>query len=64
METSIDDAYATGAIPRSEEWQAIIAAGDGAAAALNILSKEKGERFHDFDTPDNADEFFAESTEE
>lgn len=64
METSIGDAYATGAMPRAEEWQAIIAAGDGAAAALNILSKEKGERFHDFDTPDNADEFFAESTEE
>lgn len=54
METSIDDLYATGAMVRAEEWQAIISAGDGAAAALNILSKEKGEHFHDFDTPADA----------
>ena len=51
METSVENAYATGAMVRVEEWQAIISAGDGAAAALNILSKEKGEKFHDFDTP-------------
>ena len=51
METSVDDAYATGAMVRAEEWQAIISAGDGAAAALNVLSKEKGEHFHDFDVP-------------
>ncbi|MFC6976613.1 FAD-dependent oxidoreductase [Halomicroarcula sp. GCM10025709] len=55
METSVENAYATGAMVRSEEWQAIISAGDGAAAALNILSKEKGEHFHDFDTPADAD---------
>jgi thioredoxin reductase len=55
METSVDDAYATGAMVRAEEWQAIIAAGDGAAAALNILTKEKGEHFHDFDVPDDAE---------
>jgi thioredoxin reductase len=55
METSVDDAYATGAMVRAEEWQAIISAGDGAAAALNVLSKEKGEHFHDFDTPDDAE---------
>jgi thioredoxin reductase len=54
METSVPDAYATGAMVRVEEWQAIISAGDGAAAALNILSKEKGEKFHDFDTPGDA----------
>ena len=54
METSVEDAYATGAMVRAEEWQAIISAGDGAAAALNILSKEKGEHFHDFDTPEDA----------
>ncbi len=54
METSVEDAYATGAMVRVEEWQAIISAGDGAAAALNILSKEKGEKFHDFDTPGDA----------
>lgn len=51
METSIQDLYATGAMVRKQEWQAIIAAGDGAAAALAILGKERGERFHDFDTP-------------
>ena len=55
METSVPDAYATGAMVRAEEWQAVIAAGDGAAAALNILSKEKGEHFHDFDTPADAE---------
>ncbi|MFB6081730.1 MAG: FAD-dependent oxidoreductase [Halanaeroarchaeum sp.] len=55
METSVDDAYATGAMVRAEEWQAVISAGDGAAAALNILSKEKGEHFHDFDTPADAE---------
>lgn len=51
METSLENAYATGAMVRAEEWQAVISAGDGAAAALNILTKEKGEHFHDFDTP-------------
>ena len=55
METSVDDAYATGAMVRAEEWQAVISAGDGAAAALNILSKEKGEHFHDFDVPADAE---------
>jgi thioredoxin reductase len=54
METSVDDAYATGAMVRDQEWQAIISAGDGGAAALDILSKEEGEHFHDFDTPDDA----------
>jgi len=54
METSVADAYATGAMVRAEEWQAVISAGDGAAAALNVLSEEKGEHFHDFDTPDDA----------
>jgi len=54
-ETSVADAYATGAMVRAEEWQAVISAGDGAAAALNILSKEKGEHFHDFDTPADAE---------
>lgn len=54
-ETSVSDVYATGAMVRAEEWQAIISAGDGAAAALNVLTKEKGEHFHDFDTPDDAE---------
>lgn len=51
METSVENAYATGALIRNQEWQAVISAGDGGAAALDILSKEKGEHFHDFDTP-------------
>ena len=54
METSVEGVYATGAMVRVEEWQAIISAGDGAAAGINILSKEKGEKFHDFDTPGDA----------
>lgn len=56
METSVENAYATGAMIRAEEWQAIISAGDGAAAALNILTKEKGEHFHDFDTPSDVEQ--------
>jgi thioredoxin reductase len=58
METSIENTYATGAMVRAEEWQAVISAGDGAAAALNILSKEKGEHYHDFDVPADADSVF------
>jgi thioredoxin reductase len=58
METSVGDAYATGAMVRVEEWQAVISAGDGAAAALNILSKEKGEHYHDFDVPADAESVF------
>jgi len=58
METSVPDAYATGAMVRAEEWQAVISAGDGASAALNVLTKERGEHFHDFDTPADADEAF------
>jgi thioredoxin reductase len=63
METSVDDAYATGAMVRAEEWQAIISAGDGAAAALNVLTKEEGEHFHDFDTPADAHELFGADAE-
>ena len=55
METDVPDVYATGAMVRDQEWQAIISAGDGGAAALDILSTEKGEHFHDFDTPADAE---------
>ncbi|MDS0281634.1 NAD(P)/FAD-dependent oxidoreductase [Haloarcula onubensis] len=55
METSVSDAYATGAMVRDQEWQAVISAGDGGAAALDILSKEEGEHFHDFDVPADAE---------
>ena len=58
MGTSIENCYATGAMVRAEEWQAVISAGDGAAAALNILTKEEGEHFHDFDVPEDAEELF------
>ena len=51
METSVENAYATGAMVRTGEYEAIISAGDGGAAALNVLTKEEGEHFHDFDTP-------------
>ena len=64
METSVDNAYATGAMVRTEEWQAIISAGDGAAAALNVLSKEKGEHFHDFDVPADASDVFGSMSDE
>lgn len=64
METSVEDAYATGAMVRTEEWQAVISAGDGAAAALNVLTKEKGEHFHDFDVPADAEATFGAMVEE
>jgi len=56
METSVEGVYATGAMGRAEKWQAVIAAGDGAAAVLDILSKEKGEYYHDFDMPSDVPE--------
>ncbi|MFW5977685.1 MAG: FAD-dependent oxidoreductase [Halohasta sp.] len=64
MQTSIENVYATGAMVRAEEWQAIISAGDGAAAALNILSNEKGEHYHDFDVPADADAVFGGMSDE
>ncbi|PGF15796.1 thioredoxin reductase [Natrinema sp. CBA1119] len=64
METSVSGAYATGAMVRPEEWQATIAVGDGAAAALNILSSVKGEHYHDFDVPDDAARVFGEHVAE
>ena len=56
METSVEGVYATGAMGRAEKWQAVIAAGDGAAAVLDILSTEKGEYYHDFDMPSDVPE--------
>ncbi|RQG94581.1 NAD(P)/FAD-dependent oxidoreductase [Natrarchaeobius chitinivorans] len=64
METSVENAYATGAMVRVEEWQAAIAVGDGAAAGLNILSEVRGERFHDFDVPADAERVFGEAVAE
>ncbi|MXV62844.1 FAD-dependent oxidoreductase [Natronorubrum sp. JWXQ-INN-674] len=64
METNVPGAYATGAMVRPEEWQAAIAVGDGAAAALNILSDVKGEHYHDFDVPADAARVFGEQIAE
>ena len=47
--TNVENAYAIGWATRAQKIQAIISAGDGAAAALDILSKEAGEDVHDFD---------------
>ena len=47
--TSIDGCYAIGWASRKDKIQAVISAGDGAAAAVDILSDQKGEPFHDFD---------------
>jgi thioredoxin reductase len=49
--TSIDNLYVVGRSTRIQRSQAIISAGSGAVAALDILSKEKGKDFNDFDTP-------------
>ncbi|OAQ53270.1 thioredoxin reductase [Natrinema mahii] len=64
METSLEGVYATGAMVRAEEWQAAIAVGDGAAAGLNILSSVKGEHYHDFDVPADAERLFGEELAE
>jgi thioredoxin reductase (NADPH) len=51
--TSVEGVYAAGWIARKDKVQAAISVGDGAAAALDILSAEKGKPFHDFDTPED-----------
>jgi thioredoxin reductase len=53
MRTPVEDVYAVGWPVRKKKIQAIISAGDGAAAALDILSKEEGEDIHDFDVVDS-----------
>ncbi|WP_432798053.1 FAD-dependent oxidoreductase [Poriferisphaera sp. WC338] len=50
--TGLDNCYAIGWSTRPDKIQAIISAGDGAAAALDILSKIAGKDIHDFDTLD------------
>ncbi len=49
--SSIDRLYVVGRSVRPERSQAIISAGDGAAAALDILSQEAGKDVHDWDSP-------------
>lgn len=50
--TSVDRVYAVGRQVRPGRSQAIISAGDGAAAAIDILSREQGEPVTDWDSPD------------
>lgn len=55
--TSVDRVYAIGRMVRPGRSQAIISAGDGAAAALDILAREQGKDvYHDWDTPPDDDE--------
>ncbi len=49
--TSMPGVYAVGRLARPGRSQAIISAGDGAAAAIDILSTIKGEDFADWDSP-------------
>lgn len=51
--TAVDGVYAIGRMVRPGRSQAIISAGDGAAAALDILARVKGKpRFSDWDSPE------------
>lgn len=50
--TSVERVYAVGRQVRPGRSQAIISAGDGAAAAIDILSREAGEAVTDWDSPD------------
>ncbi len=50
--TSVDRVYAVGRLARPHRSQAIISAGAGAVAALDILSREAGKDVTDWDSPD------------
>jgi thioredoxin reductase len=50
-QTTVAGVYAVGRSARPGRSQAIISAGDGAVAAIDILSKEKGQDFSDWDSP-------------
>lgn len=49
--TNLAGVYAVGRLVRPQRSQAIISAGDGAAAAIDILSALKGEPVQDWDSP-------------
>jgi thioredoxin reductase (NADPH) len=49
--TAVTGAYVVGRLARPGRSQAIISAGDGAAAAIDILSRDKGEDVTDWDSP-------------
>lgn len=48
--TAVDGLYAVGRVARPERSQAIVSAGAGATAALDIMSREAGRDVHDWDT--------------
>jgi thioredoxin reductase (NADPH) len=52
--TTLPGVYAVGRLVRPKRSQAIISAGDGAAAAIDILSTLKGEPVQDWDSPPEA----------
>jgi thioredoxin reductase (NADPH) len=49
--TAVPGVYAVGRLHRPGRSQAIISAGDGAAAAIDILSTIRGEPYTDWDSP-------------
>lgn len=49
--TSVDRVYAVGRVARPNRSQAVISAGAGATAALDILAREAGRDVTDWDTP-------------
>jgi thioredoxin reductase len=51
--SSMDRVYVVGRSARPERSQAIISAGAGAAAALDILAAEAGKNVTDWDSPPN-----------
>ena len=53
--SSLDGVYIVGRSARPGRSQAIISAGDGAAAAIDILSRERGEDVVDWDEPPKAE---------
>jgi thioredoxin reductase len=52
--TSVDKLYVVGRSARKQRSQAIISAGAGATAALDILATERGKDFVDYDTVDKS----------
>ncbi|MBW3606070.1 MAG: FAD-dependent oxidoreductase [Actinobacteria bacterium] len=51
--TGVDGLYAVGRVARPDRSQAIISAGAGATAALDVLAREAGRAVTDWDTPDD-----------
>lgn len=53
--TVVDRVYVVGRLAKPNRSQAIISAGAGASAALDILSREAGDDVHDWDSPPKGD---------